>query len=47
MDTSISKNIEVNWTGQLRILNEIDDLITPRLSLEEIIATLLRISVYR
>jgi len=33
----ISENAEVNWTEQLSILNKIADLITPRLSLEEII----------
>ncbi|MBK5271411.1 MAG: GAF domain-containing protein [Bacteroidia bacterium] len=37
---SISKNAGVNWTEQLRILNDIADLITPRLSLEEIIAVI-------
>ena len=33
----ISENAEVNWTEQLSILNKIADLITPHLSLEEII----------
>ena len=37
---SISKDADVDWTGQLRILNEITDLITPRLSLREIIAVI-------
>ena len=36
----ISKDAEVNWTGQLRILNEIADLITSELSLREIIAVI-------
>ncbi|MFI5128956.1 MAG: LuxR C-terminal-related transcriptional regulator [Chitinophagales bacterium] len=34
----ISNNAEVDWTEQLSILNKIADLVTPRLSLEEIIA---------
>ena len=37
---SISKDADVDWTGQLRILNDITDLITPRLSLREIIAVI-------
>jgi len=37
---SISSNNQVNWAEQLRILNEIAELITPRLSLEEIIAAI-------
>jgi DNA-binding CsgD family transcriptional regulator len=37
---SISKDADVDWTGQLRILNEITDLITPRLSIREIIAVI-------
>jgi len=37
---SITKNAEINWAEQLRILNEIADLVTPRLSLEEIIAVI-------
>jgi len=37
---SISNDADVDWTGQLRILNEITDLITPRLSLREIIAVI-------
>ena len=37
---SISKDAGVDWTEQLRILNEVADLITPRLSLEEIIASI-------
>jgi DNA-binding CsgD family transcriptional regulator len=34
---NISRATEVDWTEQLRILNEIAELITPQLSLEEII----------
>jgi DNA-binding CsgD family transcriptional regulator/transcriptional regulator with GAF, ATPase, and Fis domain len=37
---SIANNTDVDWTEQLRILNEIADLITPSLSLEEIIASI-------
>jgi DNA-binding CsgD family transcriptional regulator len=37
---NISKDADVDWTGQLRILNEITDLITPRLSIREIIAVI-------
>ena len=37
---NISKDADVDWTRQLRILNEITDLITPRLSLREIIAVI-------
>jgi DNA-binding CsgD family transcriptional regulator len=37
---SITKNVEVDWTRQLRILNDIADLITPQLSLEEITAVI-------
>ena len=37
---SITNNAEVDWAEQLRILNEIADLITPQLSLEEIIASI-------
>ena len=37
---SISNDADVDWTGQLRILNDITDLITPRLSLREIIAVI-------
>ena len=39
---NVSSKSEVDWTEQLRILNEIADLITPRLSLEEITATIYR-----
>lgn len=35
---SISSQADVDWTEQFRILNEITDLITPQLSLREIIA---------
>ncbi len=37
---NISGSPEVNWTAQLRILSEIADLVTPRLSLEEITAVI-------
>jgi DNA-binding CsgD family transcriptional regulator len=37
---NISNYAVVDWTEQLRILNEVADLITPRLSLEEIIAVI-------
>ena len=37
---SVSKDADVDWTEQLCILNEVADLITPRLSLEEIIASI-------
>jgi DNA-binding CsgD family transcriptional regulator len=37
---NISNDADVDWTGQLRILNEITDLITPRLSIREIIAVI-------
>jgi DNA-binding CsgD family transcriptional regulator len=37
---SISNHADADWTGQLRILNEITDLITPRLSIREIIAVI-------
>lgn len=37
---SISNDEEVDWTKQLRILNDIADLVTARLSLEEIIAAI-------
>jgi DNA-binding CsgD family transcriptional regulator len=33
---SIANNAEVDWTEQLRILNDVADLITPQLTLEEI-----------
>ena len=36
----ISNQAVVDWTEQLRILNEVVDLVTPRLSLEEIIASI-------
>jgi len=36
----ISNSAEVDWAEQLRILNEIADLITPQLSLKEIIASI-------
>src|SRR3982750_1494153 len=37
---NISKENDVNWFDQLRILNEITDLITPALSIREIIAVI-------
>jgi DNA-binding CsgD family transcriptional regulator len=37
---SISSKPEVDWTEQLRILNEVVDLVIPQLSLEEIIAVI-------
>lgn len=37
---SIANNAEVDWAEQLHILNEIAELITPQLSLEEIIASI-------
>ena len=37
---SISSKPEVDWTEQLRILNEVVDLVMPQLSLEEIIAVI-------
>ncbi len=36
----VSQHDAVNWTEQLRILNDIAELITPKLSLEEIIASI-------
>ena len=37
---SIRDNAEVDWAEQLRILSDIADLITPRLTLEEISAAI-------
>ena len=37
---NISNDVEVDWTGQLHILNEMTDLITSRLPLREIIAVI-------
>jgi len=37
---NISKDADVDWTRQLRVLNEIADLVTPVLSLEDIIAVI-------
>jgi DNA-binding CsgD family transcriptional regulator len=34
--SNVSKHDEIDWTEQLRILNDVADLITPRLSIEEI-----------
>ncbi len=36
----IGTNNDSDWTAQLQILNDVADLITPQLSLEEIIATI-------
>ena len=38
-NNSVTNLSDVNWTEQLRILNDVADLITPELSLEDIIAT--------
>ena len=38
--THISTGPPADWTGQLRILNEITDLITPQLSIREIVAVI-------
>ncbi len=37
---SVSTNPVIDWTEQLRILNDVADLITPELSIEEITATI-------
>jgi DNA-binding CsgD family transcriptional regulator len=37
---SIRNNAEVDWTEQLRVLNDVADLITPQLSIEEITAVI-------
>jgi DNA-binding CsgD family transcriptional regulator/transcriptional regulator with GAF, ATPase, and Fis domain len=37
---NLSNGADIDWTEQLRILNEITDLITPRLTLQEIIAAI-------
>ena len=39
-NNSVTKLSDINWTEQLRILNDVADLITPELSLEDIIATI-------
>jgi DNA-binding CsgD family transcriptional regulator len=39
-NNSLANISNVNWTEQLRILNDVADLITPELSIEEIIATI-------
>lgn len=36
----ITNTVDIDWTEQLRILNEVADLVTPQLSLEEIIAVI-------
>ena len=38
--SNVVKHNEVNWTDQLQILNDIADLITPQLSIEEITAAI-------
>lgn len=37
---AIAKNASINWTEQLSILNDVEELITTELSLEEIIAAI-------
>jgi len=37
---SVATNTVIDWTEQLRILNDVADLITPELSIEEITATI-------
>ena len=39
-NNSVTNLSVINWTEQLRILNDVADLITPELSLEDIIATI-------
>ena len=39
-NNSVTKLSDINWTEQLRILNDVADLITPELSLEDITATI-------
>ena len=39
-NNSVTNLSDINWTEQLRILNDVADLITPELSIEEIIATI-------
>src|SRR6187401_613124 len=39
-NNSVAKLSDINWTEQLRILNDVADLITPELSIEEITATI-------
>jgi len=39
-NNSVANLSDINWTEQLRILNDVADLITPELSLEDIIATI-------
>src|SRR6188508_3713352 len=39
-NNAVSNIEDINWTEQLRILNDVADLITPELSLEDIIATI-------
>ena len=39
-NNSVTNLSDINWTEQLRILNDVADLITPELSLEDIIGTI-------
>lgn len=39
-NNSVANLSDINWTEQLRILNDVADLITPELSIEEITATI-------
>jgi len=39
-NSSVTKLTDIDWTEQLRILNDVADLITPELSLEEITETI-------
>ena len=39
-NNSVTNLSDINWTEQLRILNDVADLITPELSLEDITATI-------
>ena len=39
-NNSVANLSDINWTEQLRILNDIADLITPELTIEEITATI-------
>ena len=39
-NNSVTNLSDIDWTEQLRILNDVADLITPELSLEDIIATI-------
>ena len=39
-NNAVASRSDIDWTEQLRILNDVADLITPELSLEDIIATI-------